>query len=184
MGRLTWKPSPAVVGSKYIKRVVSGKLQGTWDMANRYFLIEVPGGIADACMKFRGIDEIHLLRFSAFECPGYQVGWNEVVYHVDCGGDLIEREFRTLKRHHPDPVDLPFPHMHGFTDFYNPACPAHLAGGRVPLRPHRLSPERRAHFPSYRDCDRVMDPHMCQIDALINGLLAQPMVVYPCYAQF
>ena len=74
MGRLNWKPSPAVGGSKYIQRVVSDKLQGTWDMANRYFLIEVPGGIADAYMKFKGIDGIHLLRFNAFECAGYQVG--------------------------------------------------------------------------------------------------------------
>ena len=71
MGRLTRKPSHAVGGSKYNRRVVSGKLQGTWDMANRYFIIELPGGIADVYIRFKGIDGIHLLRFSAFECAGY-----------------------------------------------------------------------------------------------------------------
>ena len=62
MKRLNRQQSPAVGGSKYITRVVSDKLQGTWDIANRYFLIEVPGGIADAYMKFKGIDRMHLLR--------------------------------------------------------------------------------------------------------------------------
>ena len=84
------KPSPAVGGSKYIKRVVSGKLQVTGDMANRYFLIEIPGGIADADMKFKGIDRIHLLRFSPFECAGYIVGWHEADYPIDCEDYLFE----------------------------------------------------------------------------------------------
>ena len=91
MKRLNSKASPTVGGSKYIKRVVSGKLEDTWDMTNRYFLIEVPGGIADAYMRFKGIDRIHLLRFSAFECAGYQVGWDEADYPIDCKDYLIER---------------------------------------------------------------------------------------------
>ena len=126
MERLNRKPSPVVGGSKYIKGVVSGELHGTWDMPSRYIFIEVPVGIADAYMKFKGIDGIHLLRFSAFECAGYQVGWDENDYPIDCEDYLIEREFRKLKRHCPDQMDLPFPHMHGFTDFYNLACPSDL----------------------------------------------------------
>ena len=53
-------------------------------MANRYFLIEVPDGIADAYIKIKGIDGIHLLRLSAFECDGYQLGWDEADYPIDC----------------------------------------------------------------------------------------------------
>ena len=67
-------------------------------MTNKYFLIEVPDGIANAYMKFKGIDGIHLLRFSAFECAGYQVGWDEANYPIDCGDHLIVREFKKLKR--------------------------------------------------------------------------------------
>ena len=59
-------------------------------MANWYFLIEVPGGIADAYIKFKGIDWIHPLRFSAFECTGYQVDWDEADYAIDCEVFLIE----------------------------------------------------------------------------------------------
>ena len=84
MVRLTRKPSPAVGGSKIYKTVVSTKLQGTWDMSNRYFLIGVPGGIADAYMEFKGIYGIHLLRVSAFEYAGYQVGWDKANYPTDC----------------------------------------------------------------------------------------------------
>ena len=83
MGRLNKKSSPAVGGSKYIKRVVSGKLQGSWDIANRYILIEVPTGIADAYINFKGIDGIYLLRFSTSECTSYQVGWDEADYPID-----------------------------------------------------------------------------------------------------
>ena len=145
------------------------------DMANRYFLIEVPGGIADAYIKFKGNDGIHLLRFSAFECAGYQVGWDEADYPIDCEDYLIEREFMKLKRCHPDPVDLPFPHIHGFTDFYNPACLVCLVGGRVPLSYHRLSPsEMRECFPLigpetgpgviiYHDYNRPWSPSSSQV---------------------
>ena len=72
-------------------------LQGTWDMANRYFLIEVPAGIADANMRFRGVDGIHLLRFSAFECSGYEVDWGDVDDSIDCEEHLFKREFQKLK---------------------------------------------------------------------------------------
>ena len=83
MGRLTRKPSPAIDGSKYIKRVISGNLQGTWDMVIGYFPIEVPGGTNDAYMKIKGIDGMHLLRFSTLECAGYQGGWDEANYPID-----------------------------------------------------------------------------------------------------
>ena len=66
------------------------------------------------------------------------------------------------------PVYLPFPCMHGFTDFCNPVHPAHLVGGVVPLRPCRLSPsEMRANFPSYKAYDRTRGPYMVS-DRCIN----------------
>ena len=86
MGKSLRKLSTPTGGSKHFKGVISGKLQGTWDMDNRYFLIKVPVGIADAYMKFRGVDGIHLLRFSAFESSGYKVGWGDIDYPIDCVG--------------------------------------------------------------------------------------------------
>ena len=173
MARFNRKPSPAIARSKYIKRVVSGKLQDTWDMTKRYFLIGLPGGIVHADMRFQGIDRIHLLRFSAFECAGYQVIWDEADYPIDCEDYLIEREFRKLKRHCPDPASLPFPHMHAFTDFYIPACPAHFVGGRVPLRLSTTcrssSSERRVCFPFCRACDRTRGPHMVSYTCINRG---------------
>ena len=149
-------------------------------MANRYFLIEVPGGIANAYMKCKIIDRVHLLRFSAFECAKYQVGWNEANYPIGCEDYLTEGEFRKLKRHHPNSVDSPFPHMLGFTNFYNPAHPAHLVRGRVPLQLHRLSPsERRECFTSYRACDKPVVHVWCQMGALIDCLSAHLVVVHP-----
>ena len=174
MRRLNRKHSPAVGGSKYIKSVVSGKLKGTWDMANRYFLVEVPGGIDDAYIKFKGIDGIHLLRFNAFECAGYQVDWDEADYPIDCEDYIIEREFRQLKRFHPHPVELTFPCVHGFRDFYCPAFLACLVGGRVPLGLCRFSLcERRAQLSLYRACDKARGPHMVS-DRCINRWSISP----------
>ena len=116
---------------------------------------------------------IHLLRFTAFECTGYQVGWDEADYPTDCEDFLIEREFRKLKRCHPDPVDLSFPCMHGCTDFHNPAHPACLDNGIIPLRPCRLSPERRVHFPSYRAYYRARGHHIAS-DRHINRWPVSP----------
>ena len=114
------------------------------------------------------------MTFSAFECAGYQVGWPEVDSPIDSEDYLIEREFRKLKRHCPDPVDLPFLCMLGFTDFYNPACPAHLVSSSVPLRSCRLSPsESRACLSSCIAYDRARGPHMVS-DKCINRWSASP----------
>ena len=49
-----------------------------------------------------------------------------------------------------------------------------LVGGRVPLRPFRLSPsERKEYFPSYRACDRVRGPHIV-LDGCINRWSVSP----------
>ena len=142
MGKSFRKLSTPTGGSKHFKRVISGKLQGTWDMANRYFLIEVPVGIADAYTKFRDVHGIQLLIFSAFECSGYEVGWVDVDYPIDCEDYLIEREFQRLKRRCLAPTEHPFSCMQGYTNFYNIVHPSHLVGGRVPMHSRSISPVR------------------------------------------
>ena len=73
--------------------------------------------------------------------------------------------------------------MHGFTDFYNPVCPAHFVGSRVPLRPCRLSPsERRVHFPTYRACDRTRGPHMVSGRCINRWSPVSPTHVSPSHA--
>ena len=42
-------------------------------------------------MKFKGIERIPLLRFSAFEYAGYQVDWDESDYPIDHEDYLTER---------------------------------------------------------------------------------------------
>ena len=91
----------------------------------------------------------------------------------------VKREFRKLKSSHPDPVDLPFSHTHGFTDFYNPVHPAHLVSDRVPLKACRLSPsERRVSLYSYRAYYRATGPYMVS-DRCINRLSVSPSHGHP-----
>ena len=101
------------------RQFISGKLQEIWDMANRYFLIKVPVGIAADYMKFMDVNGIHLLRFSAFQCSGYEVGWDDVENSIGCEDYLIGREFQWLMRRCLAPTEHSLSHMWGYTDFYN-----------------------------------------------------------------
>ena len=84
-----------------------------------------------------------------------------------CEDYLIEGEFRKLKWCHPDPVDLPFPCMHGLTDFCNPACPAYFVGGRVSEILQLSLSESRVYLSSSMAYDRARGPHMVS-DKCIN----------------
>ena len=78
------------------------------------------------------MDDIHLLRFSAFECPGYEVAWGDVDDPVGGEDYLTEREFQRFKRRHLAPTEHLFSHVWGYTDFYKPACLSPFVGGRAP----------------------------------------------------
>ena len=174
MSKSSRKQTTHIGGSKYFKRIISGKLQGTLDMASRYFLIKVPVGISDAYMEFRGMDGIHLLKLSAFDCFGYEVGWGGVGYHIDCEDYLIEKEFQRIKRRCPSPTECPLSCVQGYTDFYNPAHPSHLVGGRVPLCPRSISPsERWVHLPSYAAIHIALGTNMYS-DRCINRWYVSP----------
>ena len=161
MGKSSRKQSTHTGGSKYFRRVILGKLQVTWDMAGRYFPIEVPVGIADANLKFRGVNGIHLHRFGAFSCSHYKVGWGDVDDPIDCEDYLIEREFWRLKRRCLAPIEHPFSHMWGYTDFNKQAQPSHSVGWRVLLYPRSISPSKGlVCLPFYAAFNKAWIPHM------------------------
>ena len=117
-------------------------MEGTWDMKSRCFTIHAPLAIAESCIRFQGVDGVHVLRFTSYGCSGFHVGWEDLDYPVDREEFLIEKEFWNRKRLCPTPTEHSFPRCCGFTDYYNPARPGHLKSGWVPLRPRSLSPRK------------------------------------------
>ena len=47
-------------------------------MKSRCFTIYAPLGIAEAYMWFQGVDGVHVLRFTSYECSGFYVGWEHL----------------------------------------------------------------------------------------------------------
>ena len=68
-------------------------MEGIWDMKNRCFTVYAPPDIAEAYMQFQGVDGVHVLRFTSYECSGFHVGWVNLNYPVDREEYLIEKEF-------------------------------------------------------------------------------------------
>ena len=98
-------------------------------MKSRCFIIYAPLGIAEAYMWFQGVDGVHVIRFTSYECSGFYVGLEDFDYPVDREEFLIEKEFLNRKRSWLIPTEYPFPRLCGFTDYYNPTRPGHLRGG-------------------------------------------------------
>ena len=42
-------------------------------------------------MQFQGVDTVHVLRFTSYECAAFHVGWEDLDYPVDRVEFLIEK---------------------------------------------------------------------------------------------
>ena len=67
-------------------------------MKNQCFTICAPPGIAEAYMWCQGVDAVHVLRLTSYECSGFHVGWEDLAYTVDWEEFMIEKEFWNRKR--------------------------------------------------------------------------------------
>ena len=139
-------------------------------------------------MKFKGIDGIHLLRFSAFESAGYQVGWDEADYPTDCEHYLTEREssescWGSLVTNQTQ-----------WTYFF-PACMDSQTSTILCTQPALLVVESLWDLTEYLllkgghaspHIGPVIRPEVliwCQMNVLIEDLLDQLMVVHPSLCQ-
>ena len=62
-------------------------------MKSRCFTVYAPPDIAEAYMQFQGVDGVHVLRFTSYECSGFPVGQVDLDYPVDREEFLIEKEY-------------------------------------------------------------------------------------------
>ena len=73
-------------------------MEGTWDIKSRCFTVYSLPGIAEAYMWFLGVNGVHVLRFTSYECSGFHVDWEDLDYPIDSKELLIEKEFWNRKR--------------------------------------------------------------------------------------
>ena len=56
--------------AKSLKRVTAGGLEGVWDTKRRCVSLELPVGVTFIQMVVEGVDGVHTMDFSSFECAG------------------------------------------------------------------------------------------------------------------
>ena len=66
--------------AKSLKCVTAGGLEGVWDTKCRCVSLELPVGVTSIQMVVEGVDGVHTMDFSSFECAGSFVQWKDYDY--------------------------------------------------------------------------------------------------------
>ena len=132
---------PNLPRSGFIKYVVAGTAQGSWNMKKNSFNFQLPPGTTEACMTFKGTAGIYEFDFTTFECYGLYVAWGDADFDFHSSEYLLECEFQRSKCRHPSMTSYPFPRHRAHKISYNPTRPrsVHVPGHRTP----RSSPSPR-----------------------------------------
>ena len=131
---------PNLPRSGFIKYVVAGTAQGSWNMKNS-FNFQLPPGTTEAHMTFKGTAGIYEFDFTTFECYGSYVAWEDADFDFHSSEYLMEHEFQRSKCRHPSLTCYPFPRHRAHKISYNLTRPrsVHVPGHRTP----RSSPSPR-----------------------------------------
>ena len=80
--------------AKSLKRVTAGGLEGVWDTKRRCASLELPVGVTSIQMVVEGVDGVHTMDFSSFECAGSFVQWKDYDYPWKSSDFMLAREAR------------------------------------------------------------------------------------------
>ena len=87
--------------AKSLKRVTAGGLEGVWDTKRRCVSLELPVGVTSIQMVVEGVDGVHTMDFSSFECAGSFVQWKDYDYPWKTSDFMLAREARHHGRRPP-----------------------------------------------------------------------------------
>ena len=147
---------PNLPRSGFIKYVVAGAAQGSWNMKKNSFNSQLPPGTTEAHMTFWGTAGIYEFDFTTFECYGSHVAWGDADFDFHSSGYLLEQEFQRSKCRHPSLTCYPFPRHRAHKINYNPTRP------------------RSVHVPDHRALRSSPNPRCfsCNGSASTNGYRA------------
>ena len=118
--------------AKSLKRVTAGGLEGVWDTKHRCVSLELPVGVTSIQMVVEGVDGVHTMDFSSFECAGSFVQWKDYYYPWKTSDFMLAREARHHGRHPPVASSHAYPRHRDIVRFENPTRPPFLGGGQCP----------------------------------------------------
>ena len=126
--------------AKSLKRVTAGGLEGVWDTKRRCVSLELPVGVTSIQMVVEGVDGVHTMDFSNFECARSFIQWKDYDYPWKTSDFMLAREARHDGHHPPVASSQAYPRHRDIVQFENPTRPPFLRGGQRPWRGQSYSP--------------------------------------------
>ena len=130
-----------------LKRVTAGGLEGVWDTKCRCLSLELPVGVTSIHMVVEGVDGVHTMDFSSFECARSFVQWKDYDYPWKTSDFMLAREARRHGRHPPVASSQAYPRWQDIVHFDNPTRPPFLRGGQHPWHGRSYSPSELRYTP-------------------------------------
>ena len=111
-------------------------------------------GVTSIQMVVEGVDGVHTMDFSSFECAGSFIQWKDYDYPWKTSDFMLAREARHHGWHPPVASSLAYPRRRDIVRFENLTRPPFLRGGQHPWRGWSYSPSelRYTPHPVFRPC--------------------------------
>ena len=133
--------------AKSLKRVTAGGLEGVWDTKCRCVSLELPVGVTSIQMVVEGVDGVHTMDFSSFECARSFIQWKDYDYPWKTSDFMLAREARRHRRRPPVASSQAYPRHRDIVRFENPTQPPFLRGGQCPWHGWSYSPSELRYTP-------------------------------------
>ena len=137
----SWTPA------KSLKRVTAGGLEGVWNTKRRGVSLDLPVGVTSIKMVVEGVDGVHTMDFSSFECTGSFVPWKDYDYPWATNDFMLARETRCHGCCLPAASSQAYPLCRDIVCFENLTQPPFLRGGQHPWHGRSYSPSELRYSP-------------------------------------
>ena len=107
-------------------------LAGVWDTKCQCVSLELPVGVTSIQMVVEGVDGVHTMDFSSFECAGSFIQWKDYDYPWKTSDFMLAREARHHGHCPPIASSKAYPRRRDIVRFENPTRPPFLRGGQCP----------------------------------------------------
>ena len=143
---------------KNVKKITTGGMEGEWDPKRRKLSANLPVGVTEIRLSVEGIDGVHKMDFSTFECTGSYISWKDYDYPALSKDYMLQRENRRQGRKPYEIFSTDYPRMRNITRFENPTRPPFLKGGQRPMRGRSYSPAELRYQPHQRRVTVSLSP--------------------------
>ena len=137
-----------------MKKVTVGGMEGERDLKKRKLSAKLPVGVTEIRLAVQGIDGVHKMEFSSFDCAGSFIPWKDYDYPALSKGYVLYCENKKQGRKPFRIYSQNYPQISNITHFKNPTRPPFLKGGQRPMWGRSYSPLELRYQP--RQCSATV----------------------------